>query len=245
MSGANTLTGASNEDFLAEAQRRAAESPELCHKLAQLAQTKIRPDVKSVLIGDGESAPDGQPDKFAQLNQTLAAQYTEWTEGIDGNKPTLEQVHGSFSPEQLEVANTYATPYLLMMPVLDDKDPDKITGYEPVIAEGKPEMDPYGGDDIRANLENRISARKEARRTGESGMTKTIWNRLFQAVKKAGQMIDARFYTMLEDDYSEGDPVVPFAHSDFGQPNFDRYRADDPHGDTRFRSTVRGNVLAI
>jgi hypothetical protein len=188
---------------------------------------------------------DEDADKLARLRQALEVQYTKWTEGIDDNKLTLEQVQDSFSPGQLEVANTYATPYLLMVPVTDDENPDKITGYEPVIAEGKQEMDPYDGDNLRDDLQDRISHRKEVRREGETGMIKAIYKFLFAAAKKAGKPIDKRFWTMLEDDYSKGDPDVPIAISRYGQPYFYGGHADRPIGITRFRSTVRGNVLNI
>ena len=241
MNGADALQDVTDADFLAEAKRRADESPDFRDQLAKFVQGEVRPAVQGVLAGGSEPTPEGQPD----LRQTLADQYAEWTKGTDGNKPTLEQVQASFSGEQLEVAGTYAAPYLLMMPVTD-KDSGQITGYEPVIAEGGQEMDPYEGDDIYAKLEDRIPARKNARRAGESGMTRAVWDLLFLAVKKADKLIDVRFYAILEDDYSEGDPGVPFAClRNNGRPDFRRGPADYPINDARFRSTVRGNVLNI
>jgi len=186
-----------------------------------------------------------RPDKFAQLKQVLTGKYAKWTQNVDGNKPTLEQVLGSFSQQQLKVANTYVTPYLLMVPITDQKNSDKITGYEPVIAEGKWEMEPYKGDNLRYDLQDRILARKKARRKGESGMTNSIWNSFFLAAKKAGKPIDVRYYTMMEDDYSEGDARVPIALSSGGRPRFRGDHAVRPDGVTRFRSTVRGNVLSV
>ena len=229
-----------------------------------LSVAPVVPDTGSAVAGVAESegatgvpvpADGGQNetgnrfDKFTKnsfpgLKLLITCIYNDWALSADGNKPTLEQVLGSFSQQQLKVANTYVTPYLLMLPVTEGHS-DKITGYEPVIVERQQEMDLYEGDNLACDLQGRISARKKARRKGESGMTDSIWGQLFLVAEKIGKPIDRQFYTMLEDDYSEGDAYVNTSSSIRGRLLLSKIRANMPGFRARFRSTVRGKVLSV
>lgn len=184
---------------------------------------------------------DAKQDKLAQLKQSLTLQYNQMD--IQGNKPSFEQVMKSLGNEKLEVADTYDTPYLLPLYKMDDTG--NTTGVQFCIAEGKQEMEPYTGDNLRANLEDRIAKRWDNRGECESGMTRVIYKPLFEAAKKAGKPIDVRFWTMLDGDYKKGDPYVPIARSCHGRPFFSDVRAVYSYGDGRFRSAVMGDVLAI
>ena len=196
------------------------------------------------VIAEVSDSTDAEPDKLNRLKQNLTAQYNEWDMNVQGNKPSIEQMLNSFTKEKLEVADSYNTPYLLMLPAKED-DSDKTIGFRPVIAEGKQKMEPYAGDDLNANLEDRIPERRKNRKNGEEGMTRVIYEPLFEAAKKAGKPIGRKFWTMLDDDYNEGDPFVSFAPPDAGWPNYSKFDADFPHDDVRFRSAVRGDVLNI
>ena len=234
-----------------------AELPaELAEAIRKLVSATFGIDV-SAKQAEAEKAEEPKPADAAELDRqlNLEAQYferldtlkhygflTENGETREGDVPvpSYEKALSTFKPEELEIANHFQKPMLLLVPetsfaakiqALDahrqrmqqnytyvdeifsrtDVSSGKIVGWRAVIVDSAKEMESYEGDILYLEFNKRIENRKAARRPGEKGMDRHRYALLMMEAIRNGDPVDQELCTLLDDDPALSDYGVPVA----------------------------------
>jgi len=196
----------------------------------------------------------------------------------DATHPSLEKALTSFTLTELEVAATFQEPTLLLVPetsfkakvkaidahknkgqadshvddifTKSDSGSDKVTGWRVVIVDGAKEMELKEGDDKEKQFDQRIKARKAARKPSEKGMERHTYALLMMEGLRRGEPIDRygsgkNTYTLLDDDPALSDSDVPDADWDANdrRVDFGTIRPGCIRNDARLRSSVGGRSI--
>lgn len=183
-------------------------------------------------------------DRLNQFNVALNPQYNAWKEGQDGNTPDFCKILNSFSSNQIEIANSYESPYILMVPIKDEDSGD-ITGYEPVIAEGGKNIGLYEDDNAEGRLGHRTSNRIKNRRRGEGGMNEVVYQLLVVTTNEARSFIDTNNTIILDEEWKDGNKTVKVGIPGDDGAGFTRINVGISSSEARFRSSVKGNLITI
>lgn len=203
------------------------------------------------LMGDNSFAPEGIP-AFPDAFKTEA----------------------SFSEEDFELASRYQNPSLLMRPpkvthvdlisrirrkhkpgargeliisAPEFGDNDPIDSYRAYIAEGACDMDVdvACGDSLILPQTERIRIFFDTRESGERGMSAALYSLLsMQSILRQGNMIDQRFYTILDDEPTLSDKHVAIGTCMDGVPRIEwmpQKSLDNSRG--RFRRVLGGRSI--
>lgn len=119
----------------------------------------------------------------------------------------------------------------------------KVLSFEPRIIEGMREMNVEAKDNHKDILRNRIPAARARRLEHQEGTDRSRYAMLMMQSLTDGKPIDAKGWTILDDDPALEGVVVPGAFWFDGQVGFGGSLAGDADGDGRFRRSVGGDVL--
>ncbi len=171
----------------------------------------------------------------------------------DALLPTYEQVIGTFTPSQLELAATFQEPTLLLVPktsfaakvaAIDahrtmegqmetdvgsifsvaDSDSNRIAGWRAVIVNGKRDWDyDWGAEDKEMHFNEEMSRRKALLRPGEKDIDRDSYAMLMMKGIQKGDPIDQNGFTIFPDD-----PAVSFEYFPSGE--WTQAEDEDPPG---------------
>ncbi len=199
----------------------------------------------------------------------------------DIQSPSFEKAMGTFKAEELKIASSFQKPVLLIIPetsfdakvkALDahrqglqksptyvskefidsDSGSERITGWRAIIVDGIQRAEVYEGDQRDLRINDRIKARKDARRKGEKGMDRHRYALLMMVTIRNGNPVDdtdTGSYTLLDDDPALSDTSIPYGvfyrnvHHEIANSRFECSYPVHFSDYARYRSSVGGDIL--
>jgi len=213
----------------------------------------------------------GLEKQYNDVTETLLSSIvTPFPRMIQALPPSFKEVVDSFDPEDFRIIEHYQKPVLLLVPEssvgvkiaiinnmppallrvvghscepdVQDLSKEKITGWRAKIVDGAQNMKWYEGDDPHSYFGHRVELRKKNRRPGEKGMDKHTYLTLLMQSTKAGEPVDTKVDTILDDEELTN-RRIPIAHNLCGVMNFKFSPDSSRDSAVAFRSSVGGSKV--